>query len=56
MFQKEVADKILAQYKSSSFGRLTVLVKARLKITDYFHISKNCFFPKPKVESPRLPP
>ena len=51
MFQKEVADKILAQYKSSSFGRLTVLVKARLKITDYFHISKNCFYPVPKVKS-----
>ena len=51
MFQKEVADKILAKYQSSSFGRLTVLVKARLKITDYFHISKNCFYPVPKVKS-----
>ena len=29
MFQKEVADKILAKPKSSSFGRLAILVKAQ---------------------------
>ena len=51
MFQKEVADKILAKHKSSSFGRLAVLTNARLKITDSFNISKNCFYPKPKVRS-----
>jgi 16S rRNA (adenine1518-N6/adenine1519-N6)-dimethyltransferase len=51
MFQKEVADKILAQHKSSSFGRLTVLANSRLKVTDFFNISKNCFYPVPKVKS-----
>ena len=51
MFQKEVADKILAKSKSSSFGRLTVLTKARLKIVDHFNISENCFFPVPKIKS-----
>jgi 16S rRNA (adenine1518-N6/adenine1519-N6)-dimethyltransferase len=51
MFQKEVADKILAKYQSSSFGRLTVLTRARLKITDYVHVSENCFYPIPKVKS-----
>ena len=51
MFQKEVAEKIISNFNTSSYGRLTVLTKSRLKITDSFHISKNCFFPKPKVES-----
>jgi len=51
MFQKEVADKILAKPKSSSFGRLAILVKARLKVTNYFNVSENCFYPAPKVKS-----
>ena len=51
MFQKEVADKILAKHKSSSFGRLAVLTNARLKVTKSFDISKNCFSPIPKVKS-----
>jgi len=51
MFQKEVADKILAKYKSSSFGRLSILTNSRLKITDYINVSENCFYPIPKVKS-----
>jgi len=51
MFQKEVADKILAKHGSSSFGRLAILTSARLKITNHFHISQNCFYPIPKVKS-----
>ena len=51
MFQKEVADKILAKNQSPSFGRLAVLTKARLQVTNYFNVSKNCFYPVPKVES-----
>ena len=51
MFQKEVADKILAKHKSSAFGRLAVLTNARLKITSSFNISQNCFYPIPKVKS-----
>jgi len=51
MFQKEVADKILAKHKSSFFGRLTVLTNSRLKVTNNFNVSKNCFYPVPKVKS-----
>ena len=51
MFQKEVAEKIIANYKSAAFGRLTIVTNWRLKVTDHFNISKNCFFPKPKVDS-----
>ena len=51
MFQKEVADKILAKHRSSAFGRLAVLTGARLRITSSFNISQNCFYPIPKVRS-----
>ena len=51
MFQKEVADKILAKHTSSSFGRLAILTNTRLKVTDSFNVSQNSFFPIPKVKS-----
>jgi len=54
MFQKEVADRIIAKNKSKEFGRLSVLSNWRLEIKKHFHISANCFFPKPKVTSTLL--
>ncbi|MDB9760358.1 16S rRNA (adenine(1518)-N(6)/adenine(1519)-N(6))-dimethyltransferase RsmA [Pelagibacteraceae bacterium] len=51
MFQKELAHKILAKYKSSSFGRLAVLTNTRLRVVESFNVSQNCFFPIPKVKS-----
>ena len=51
MFQKEVGEKIIANFGSRNFSRLSIIVKSRLKILNYFFVSKNCFFPKPKVDS-----
>ena len=51
MFQKEVADKILAKHNEPAYGRLSVLINCRLKVTNHFNVSNNCFFPKPKVQS-----
>ena len=51
MFQKEVADKIIAKYNTSDYGRLAVLTAARLKITNRFNVSPNSFYPVPKVKS-----
>ena len=51
MFQKEVADRIIAKKNSKKFGRLTVLCNWRLNIEKHFDVSKNCFYPKPKVDS-----
>ena len=51
MFQKEVADRILAKPKTKDFSRITVLSNLRLDIVENFKISKKCFFPVPKVES-----
>ena len=51
MFQKEVADRILAKSKTKQYGRLTILANYRLDIVKSFNISKNSFFPVPAVDS-----
>ncbi len=51
MFQKEVGEKIIASLGSKHYSRLSIITKSRLKIVNYFYVSKNCFFPKPKVDS-----
>ena len=51
MFQKEVADRIVAKPKTKEFGRLSVLCNWRLEIKKHFDISKNCFLPKQKINS-----
>ena len=51
MFQKEVANRILAKKNTKDFGRLSILCNWRLNIKKHFDVSKNCFFPKPKVNS-----
>ena len=51
MFQKEVAERIIAKSKTKEFGRLSILSNWRLEITEHFDVSKNCFYPKPKVNS-----
>ena len=47
MFQKEVAEKIIGK----SFGRLTIITNYRLKLSNKFNVSPNCFYPKPKITS-----
>ena len=51
MFQKEVADRIIAKPQTKKFGRLSVLCNWRLDVRKHFDVSKNCFFPKPNVDS-----
>jgi len=51
MFQKEVADRIIAKSKTKEFNRLSVLSNWRLDVKKHFNVSKNCFFPKPKIDS-----
>ena len=54
MFQKEVADRILAKTNSRNYGRLSIISNWRLNIKKEFTISPQCFFPKPKVDSTLL--
>ena len=51
MFQKEVADRIIAQFNSSSYGRLSILANWRLNINKICDISPDSFLPKPKIQS-----
>ena len=51
MFQKEVADRILAKKNVKDYGRLAILCNWRLDVKKHFDVSKNCFFPKPKINS-----
>ena len=54
MFQKEVAERIIAKMGTKEFSRLTILSNWRLEIKKHFDISKNSFFPKPKINSTLL--
>jgi 16S rRNA (adenine1518-N6/adenine1519-N6)-dimethyltransferase len=51
MFQKEVADRIIAQYNTSSYGRLSILANWRLNINKICDISPESFSPRPKIQS-----
>ena len=54
MFQKEVADRILAHTNSKNYGRLSILSNWKLDVKKIFNINASCFIPKPKVESTLL--
>ena len=51
MFQKEVADRIIALYNTSTYGRLSILANWRLNINKICDISPESFSPKPKIQS-----
>ena len=51
MFQKEVADRIIAKFNTSNYGRLSIISNWKLKIKKVFDIKPEAFNPKPKVIS-----
>ena len=51
MFQKEVADRIIAKFNSSNYGRLSILANWRLNINKICDISPESFSPRPKIQS-----
>ncbi|WP_199553454.1 16S rRNA (adenine(1518)-N(6)/adenine(1519)-N(6))-dimethyltransferase RsmA [Sandaracinobacteroides hominis] len=61
MFQKEVADRIVAQPGSSAYGRLSVLAQVRCEVRIKTLLPARAFTPPPKVDSavvqliPRVP-
>ena len=54
MFQKEVADRILAEENSKNYGRLSIFSSWKLNIKKIMDINPSNFFPKPKVMSSLL--
>ena len=54
MFQKEVADRIVAQFNTSNYGRLSIISNWKLNIKKICDIKPTSFSPKPKIESSLL--
>ena len=54
MFQKEVADRIIAKSNTSKYGRLSILSNWKLDIKKILDIKPQSFSPRPKVDSSLL--
>ena len=54
MFQREVAERIVAAPGSKSYGRLSVLVQWRCEARIVFDVKPSAFVPQPKVTSSLL--
>ena len=54
MFQKEVADRIIAEFNTSNYGRLSVICNWKLNIKKICDIKPYSFSPRPKVDSSLL--
>ena len=54
MFQKEVANRIIAKINSKNYGRLSIISNWKLNIKKEFDINPKSFFPKHKVDSTLL--
>ncbi|MBL6851826.1 MAG: 16S rRNA (adenine(1518)-N(6)/adenine(1519)-N(6))-dimethyltransferase RsmA [Alphaproteobacteria bacterium] len=51
MFQREVAERIVAQPDTEHYGRLSVLTQWRATAKILFDVSRNAFVPPPKITS-----
>ena len=54
MFQKEVADRIIANFNNSTYGRLSILANWKLNVKKICDIKPECFSPMPKINSSLL--
>lgn len=51
MVQKEVGERILAKPGSKIYGALSVFVQYHTQVEQVCEVSRQCFFPQPKVDS-----
>ena len=54
MFQKEVADRIIAEYNTANYGRLSILSNWKLTIKKICDIKPESFSPRPSIDSTLL--
>ena len=54
MFQKEVAERIISNFNSSTYGRLSILVNWKLNVKKICDIKPDSFSPRTKVDSSLL--
>jgi 16S rRNA (adenine1518-N6/adenine1519-N6)-dimethyltransferase len=51
MFQKEVADRIIAKFNTANYGRLSILSNWKLNVKKIIDVDPESFSPKPKIKS-----
>jgi 16S rRNA (adenine1518-N6/adenine1519-N6)-dimethyltransferase len=51
MFQKEVAERIIAKFNTKNYGRLSILSNWKLEIEKICDVQPSSFLPKPKIDS-----
>ena len=51
MFQKEVANRIISEFNTRHYGRLSIIANWKLNIKKICDVKPSCFSPKPKVDS-----
>ena len=54
MFQKEVAERIIATFNKSTYGRLSILANWKLNVKKICDIKPESFSPRPKIDSSLL--
>ena len=54
MFQKEVAERIIAESNTSKYGRLSILSSWKMNIKKIIDIKPQSFSPRPKIDSTLL--
>ncbi len=54
MFQKEVADRIIADCNTKNYGRLSIISSWKFEVEKIIDINPSCFFPVPKIKSTLL--
>tara|TARA_Y100000814_G_scaffold123008_1_gene88206 strand:- start:250 stop:1005 length:756 start_codon:yes stop_codon:yes gene_type:complete len=51
MLQKEVAERIVSKYNTKDYSRISVMCQTFCDIKYEMNVSRNCFFPVPKIDS-----
>lgn len=51
LLQKEVVERLAAAPATPAYGRLSVMVQARCRVTPLMTVAATAFFPRPRVES-----
>lgn len=51
MFQREVAERIVAKHSTKNYGRLSIISQYLYECSISFNLNPSVFYPKPKVDS-----
>ena len=54
MFQKEVADRLVAKVNTKDYSRITVLANWKFNVKKFLILVQNVFYQRPKINSTLL--